>query len=177
MNYIKISKEVKKEIVRYAISFFFAWLVSALISDFPIFRDVIKSIKLDVIMTNLLVFVTEGLLNLFNLTTYSEGGFLKINGTPGIIFVYGCLGFREVAFFIVFVIFQFGAVKHKIWYIPSGIVLLILLNAIRAAIIAFGQYLNANNTQLIHDIVSPVIMYPAILFLWLFWIRVYGKQV
>lgn len=172
---IKISNKLKKEIVRYAVSFFFAWLISALFSDFSYFRSLIQSVELDASLTKLLVFLTESLLNIIGFETYSIGSFLKIKGTFGLRFAYGCLGFRELLFFIVFIILQFGKITNKLWYIPSGIILLILLNAIRAAAIAVGQYNSPENTQLIHDIISPVIMYPTIFFLWIFWIKTYGN--
>jgi exosortase/archaeosortase family protein len=173
---IQISTTLKKEMARFAISFFFAWLFSALISDFPYFKKlIIQDFGLDALLTNLTVNLTESILNLFGFSTFTNGNFLQIAGTPGIIFEYGCLGFRELAFFVVFIALQFGKFKHKAWYIPSGIILLILLNTIRAVIIALGQYQNPANTDLIHDIISPVIMYPAILFLWIFWISNYGK--
>jgi len=160
----------------FAVSFFFAWLVSALISDFPYFKKlIIQDFGLDSLLTSLSVNLTQTILNLLGFFTYSNNNFLQIEGTPGIIFEYGCLGFRELAFFVVFIALQFGKFKHKAWYIPSGIVLLILLNSIRAVIIALGQYQNPANTDLIHDIISPVLMYPAILFLWIFWISKFGK--
>ena len=174
-NRISVSK--KKEITQYVISFFFAWLVSALISDFPFFKKLfIQSINLDESLTSFMVFVTESLLNIIGFQTFSEGNFIKIIGTPGVTFSYGCLGFREFAFFLFFIIFQSGKIKNKIWYIPLGVILLITLNVIRVLIIILGQYRNPDQFQLIHDIVSPVIMYPAILFLWLFWLNISRKK-
>jgi exosortase/archaeosortase family protein len=172
----KLSTPLKKEIARYAISFFFAWLVSALISDFPFFKKLfIQNLGLDNALTNLSVFLTETILNLLGFTTYSIGNFLQISGTPGVIFAFGCLGFREMAFFVVFVLLQFGSWKNKLWYIPSGIILLIFVNILRAVIIALGQYRNPFQTDIIHDIISPILMYPTLLFLWLFWLTTYGK--
>ena len=172
---INISKKLKKEIARYAISFFFAWLVSALIGDFPFFRDIIKSFKLDTALIKLMIVSTDSIFHILGFATYSHGIYLSIDGVHKVGLAYGCLGFRELSFFIVFVIFQFGKLRHKAWYIPLGVVLLIFLNIIRIVIIVWGQYLNPNNFQVIHDIVSPLIMAPAILFLWLFWVIVYGK--
>ncbi len=175
---VSISIKLRWEIARYAVSFFYAWLVSALISDFPLFKKLlIQSIHLDDAFNSFIISVTEFLLNSFGLPTYTENSFIKIVGTPGVTFSYGCLGFRELAFFTIFIAFQFGKAKHKLWYIPSGIALLILLNIIRILIIILGQYRNPEQFQIIHDIVSPVLMYPTILFLWIFWLKTYGKQV
>lgn len=171
----KIFYSKKKEIARYALSFFLAWLVAVLISDFPYFRNIIISLKLDVGLTHVLIALTENSFNLLGFETFSQANYLKILDTPGLIFAYGCLGFREMAFFSVFVLFQSGSAKHKLWYIPSGLVLLIVLNVVRAVIIGLGQYNNPANTDLIHDIISPILMYPAILFLWLFWLSTFGK--
>ena len=172
----KLSNSLKKEIARYAISFFFAWLVSALISDFPFFKKLlIQNLGLDIALTKVSVFFTETALNLLGFATFSSGSFLQILGTPGVKFAFGCLGFREMAFFVVFVLLQFGSWKNKLWYIPTGIVLLIFVNILRAVIIALGQYRNPTQTDMIHDLISPIMMYPTLLFLWLFWLTTYGK--
>lgn len=172
---IKISDTLKEEIVRYAISFFFSWLIAALISDFPFFRNIIIAIGLDHWMTNLILFISEHSLNAFGLFTHSQGNIMRITGTPGIRLDYGCLGFRQLAFFIVFVLLQFGRFKHKIWYLLSGIIFLICLNIFRITFVAYSQYIDPNVAQEVHDLASPILMYPSILFLWIFWVVKFGK--
>jgi exosortase/archaeosortase family protein len=175
-NILKISKNLKKEIILYIVSFFFAWAISALFSDFPFFRDIIKSLGVDSLLTIIEVGLTKFILLLFNFDVFTQDNFLKILGTQGVIFTYGCLGMREYLFFIVFIVFQKGKVINKLWYIPAGTLFLILFNAIRAAFIAYGQYKNPTYTQLIHDVVSPLLMYPAIFILWIIWLNVYSKK-
>ncbi len=173
---IKISNKLKKEILRYTISFFFAWLVSALISDFPYFKNlIIKSIGLDKDLNNLTIFLIESILNIFGFPTFSQGNFIKIVGANGLTVAYGCLGFRELAFFVIFILLQTGSCKNKLWYIPSGVILLILMNVIRIVIIAIVQYNSPENTDKTHEFISPALMYPTILFLWLFWLTKFGN--
>lgn len=172
---IKISKSLKKEITRYVVSFFFAWLVSALFSDFTYYRDIITQVKIADFLTSTTIYTTSIFLNIFRFETFSEGNFLKIMGTPGVRIIYGCLGIRHFAFLIVFILLQTGKFIHKLWYIPSGIILLFLLNSFRIALIAFWQTFDPYKSQIVHDVASPFIMYPAILFLWIYWLNKYGK--
>jgi len=173
---INISDKLKKEITRYAISFFFAYLFATLISDFPFFKSIlIQSINLDTILTKISISSTAKILKLFNLQIFIDGNFLQIKNTPGVIFAYGCLGFRELSLFVFFIIFQTGSWKNKLWYIPTGISLLITLNILRATIITLGQYKYPLHFNKIHNLVSPIIMYPAIIFLWLFWLNTYSE--
>lgn len=175
IKHIKPSKEYIKEIVRYAISFFFAWLVSALISDFPYFRGLIVQLKIANFFTLITTHGTNLILKLFNYQTEITFNTLAIKGTAGVIILYGCLGIRQFAFVVVFVLLQSGRYANKLWYIPLSIFVLYVLNCIRIAIIAFWQTINPNEVQKVHDITSPFIMYPAILFLWIFWLNKYGK--
>lgn len=115
------------------------------------------------------------ILSLVNIDSEIIGTHLKTHGSAGVIYEYGCLGFRELAFFVVFIALQNGHFKNKIWYIPSGIIILTILNLIRIVIIIIGQHKDQDLFHPLHDIVSPIIMYPAILFLWLFWLSKYGK--
>ncbi len=176
INIFKISDKLKKEIILYIISFFFAWAVSALFSDFPFFRNIIKTLGINSLLTIIEVNTTKFILIIFNFDVFTQSNFLKISGTQGIIFAYGCLGIREYLFFIVFIIFQTGKFINKLWYIPLGTLLLMFINIIRAAFIAYGQYKNPTHTQLIHDVVSPLLMYPSIFVLWIVWLSKYSKK-
>ncbi|MBI9065891.1 MAG: archaeosortase/exosortase family protein [Salinivirgaceae bacterium] len=170
-----ISKTLKKEIMRFIISFFLAWFFTILLNDIPWVVSKIQSSGIDKLLRNILVSSTEKNLNLLGYETFSHGKYLKIINTSGVRFEYGCLGFRHLSLFVFFILFQFGRTYHKIWYIILGILLLIGFNIIRTTIICVGQFYNEQNTTLVHDIATPVLMYPLILFLWLFWISKYGK--
>lgn len=175
LNNLNISTKLKKEITRYVISFFFAWLISALISDFPFYKNAIIQIKIADFLTFATIHSSQFLLELFQLKTQLIGNHLKIEGTPGVLLVYGCLGLRHFAFLIVFVLLQTGKLINKLWYIPLGVLILFLLNSFRIALIAYWQTHNMYESQLIHDVASPFILYPAILFLWIFWLDKFGK--
>lgn len=165
-----------REIIRYVFSFFFAWLFSALVSDFPFFKHLlIQSIGLDAKLLSLQIYITEKLLNSLGYITFSNNDFLQIIDTKGIIFGYGCLGIRQLSLFLIFIILQYGKWKNKIWYIPIGIILIISLNTIRAAIIAISQVYYPDKSIFVHDLASPILMYPTILFLWIFWVVKFGK--
>jgi len=173
---IKISEKIKREIVRYAVSFFFAWLISSLISDFPFFIKKIKTLNIDTLLTEYYIYILDSFFSLFNINTYSNSNFFMIINTKGIQLTYGCLGLREFAIFIIFIFLQYGKLKIKIIYITVGTIILLLLNNIRLIILSYIQYISDKDIQQIHDIISPIIMYPTILFLWFLWLNKYSKK-
>jgi exosortase/archaeosortase family protein len=173
---IKLSNKIKKEIVYYAISFFFAWLISAFISDFPFFIKKIKLLNIDSFFTNIYLSVLDFTFSKFGFITHINNNLFNINNTNGIILTYGCLGLREFVFFSIFIFFQHGKFITKVLYTTGGVVILFLLNNIRLIIITYSQYIYPNNVKEVHDIVSPLIMYPIILFFWLYWLNKYSNK-
>lgn len=170
-----VSTKTKNEFKRFVLSFVLAWICSIILNDIPIILNTIKTSGIHAFMQTLQVNLTAHTLQTLGFKTYSHANFLNILGTPGVRFEYGCLGFRHFSIFVFFILFHYGNILHKIWYSLLGIFILILTNILRASIICIGQYQNANNTELIHNIATPVFMYPTILFLWLIWISSFGR--
>ncbi len=174
--YKSISLKLKRSFLRFFLSFFLAWIITVILNDLPYFSNLIQQTNIDILLRNLLVLITETILNTFGFTTFSQGKFLQIIGSSGIRFEYSCLGIRHIVLFTIFIICYFGKAKHKLWFVPAGIILLILINAIRAVIISIGQYINENATGIVHDISTPILMYSTILALWIFWINMHTKS-
>jgi exosortase/archaeosortase family protein len=172
---IQLSTQLKEEIFRYLIAFFLAWLASALISDFPFFSNPVKNSKITAGFQQYLILFSEKQVNLLGFETYKYHNSLKIMGSYGVRIDYGCLGFRHMAFFMVFIILQFGKSIHKIGYLIFGNLLFIFINTVRISSILIAQYYQGDSAQNVHDIASPILMYPTILFLWIFWVLKFGK--
>ena len=175
VNRLKLSESLIQEILQYLFAFFFSWLISSLLMDFPFFSDPIKNSCITAYYSQILVWLTDFQLHLLGFDTFVFSNHLGILGTQGVIFAFGCLGFRYLLFFMVFVLLQFGRYYHKIWYLPAGILLITWVNSVRAIIIVIGQYHQPTQTTLIHDVVTPVFMYPTILFLWIVWVSRFGN--
>ncbi|WKZ66652.1 MAG: archaeosortase/exosortase family protein [Flavobacteriales bacterium] len=85
-----------------------------------------------------------------------------------------CNGIPLFAVFTIFIIAFPGPWRHKAWFIPAGILLIHLLNAIRVAalciVVTFGyEWLNFN-----HDYTFYVVVYGAVFLLWYVWVKRYS---
>jgi exosortase/archaeosortase family protein len=175
INRIKLSDSLIKEILQYLFSFTVAWVIASLLSDFPLFSEPIENSRFTLFYRDFLMGLTNQQLHWLGYQTFWYNTTLGIEGTAGLIFAYGCLGYRILLFFIVFIIFQFGSFFHKTWYLLLGILLITWINSFRVVIIAIGQFQKPEYTVLVHDTVSPVLMYPLLLALWIIWLKTFGK--
>jgi len=166
-----ISSPLKKQLVRFILAFFIAWLTTVFLFDFPYFSRIWQHTGIDLFIQRILVDTTQGILTGFGFHTVSLGKYLTIIGSPGVRFEFGCLGLRHILLFTIFILIQYGKLRHKSWYIPLGILILIFVNSVRAVIILIAQHLKASSTGWVHDITTPILMYTTIFVLWVIWIE------
>ena len=82
--------------------------------------------------------------------------------------VWSCSGLKQMFVFFCIIAFYPGSEKHKLWFIPLGLVLIWILNVIRiSAIIAlFEQF--PNSFELFHEL-SKYVFYFVIFMFWVLW--------
>lgn len=175
LNRLKLSDSLIKEILQYLFSFTVAWVIASLFSDFPFFAEPIENSSFTLYYRDFLMGLTNQQLHWLGHQTFWFDTTMGIEGTAGLIFAYGCLGYRIILFFVVFIVLQFGSFFHKIWYLLLGIFLITWINSLRVVIIAIGQFQKPDYTVLVHDTVSPILMYPLLLALWIVWLKTFGK--
>lgn len=171
------SKKLKKyfstyyELIRFALAFGFAILISIIFSDFP----PAKKILFDSILTDWLLFITGHaallFLDIFRFDYIVDNVLIQIKDTKGVLIVFGCLAYRHIIIFTFFILFYLGKFYHKIWYIVLGLVSLIIVNAFRIFIIAISQIPFPEHTQIIHYYSGRIIMYGTLFILLYIWIR------
>lgn len=93
-----------------------------------------------------------------------------IDGSNGVWIGGACNGITLMFLFAIFVIAYPGNVKAKLWYLPTGILIVYLINIIRIislALIAFysPQYLDFNHTY-----TFTFIAYSVVFGLWMLWV-------
>jgi len=87
-----------------------------------------------------------------------------------------CLGVKLISIFVILIIALPGAsVKNKLWYIPSGIALLHLLNIIRMIVLSY-TIIYSNYFDFMHQFVFRIILYAATFGLWFIWIKYFIDQ-
>jgi exosortase/archaeosortase family protein len=88
-----------------------------------------------------------------------------------------CLGINLMFLFASFIVLLPGSARHKLWYIPLGIIAIVMLNCIRIVMIfvnikKYGKY---SFPFEIHDLFTyPVLVFT--LFLWIIWINKFFKS-
>lgn len=82
--------------------------------------------------------------------------------------VWSCSGLKQMFVFFCIIAFYPGSEKHKLWFIPLGILLIWILNVIRiSALIALFEQ-NPNNFDIFHEL-SKYVFYFIIFMFWVFW--------
>jgi exosortase family protein XrtF len=96
---------------------------------------------------------------------------IGVAGTSGVTVGAPCDGIILFALFTVFVLSFPGPWKHRLWFIPTGLVIIHLLNACRVAALAIIVYWNEDWLSFNHDYTFTIIVYAIVLALWWWWIH------
>lgn len=60
---------------------------------------------------------------------------LYFKGSIPIDIIWGCTGLKQLFMFAFILIFYFGPIKKKLWYIPLSLIILVIINILRLSII------------------------------------------
>lgn len=80
--------------------------------------------------------------------------------------VYDCLGVNLFFVFIIFIIAYPGKFKIKLWFIPLGVVVIFLLNALRMAALTLIVAKHPHLMDLYHHFIFQGLIYIAIFAMW-----------
>lgn len=87
-----------------------------------------------------------------------------------------CDGLIVISLFVIFVLVFPGPWKKKLWYIPSGIALLFLLNIIRISALAYMVKESPEWLSFNHDYTFTIIIYSIVFLLWYIWVNKLSKN-
>jgi len=119
-----------------------------------------------------LVYTAHILLEIFgfsNKVWFTEG-ILQMAGTKGIWIGEGCMGRNMLGLFAGFIIAYPGIISKKIWFIPSGIAAITVLNIIRVAALVLVQKYAPEYMEINHHVVFKYAVYTLIFLMWTLWI-------
>jgi exosortase family protein XrtF len=85
-----------------------------------------------------------------------------------------CNGLELFALFTGFVIAFPGNWKHKLWFIPSGVLFIHVLNVLRVASLTLIQLNYPKYLQFNHKYTFTVIVYAVTFSLWMIWVNRFG---
>jgi exosortase/archaeosortase family protein len=142
-----------------------------------------------------LMVCSRKLLLLFNYDTsfvftkniYYYGVFaIQIKGGVQTFIGFSCLAIGLMWLFMVMIIAYSGSWKTKLWYIPSGIILIQFLNVLRISYLTwlgrFGESFDSKTlsifglVELNHHAIFNILIYIVIFFMFILWVEVFSKK-
>lgn len=96
---------------------------------------------------------------------------LLLNGRYLARVIEGCNSISVIILFMSFIIAFSGQFKDTLLFILSGSVLLFTVNLLRIVLLSIGIYLFPENSNFLHAVVFPSIIYGMVFLLWIFWVN------
>lgn len=127
-------------------------------------------------LTIYLLNVVEFLLELFGFNVTTIDKLIVIGGCGGVYLDRGCLGRNVMAAFTGFLLIYPGKLKSKIWFIPFGLIIINIFNIVRIGGLALIQKYYPEYMEINHHFVFKIMVWSAILILWIYWIKKYGVK-
>lgn len=125
-------------------------------------------------MKSLLVYSTDFLLNILGYDSNVYKNIVWITGSEGVKVINACLGWSVMALFIGFILIYPAVKKPKYWYIPSGLLAIILMNILRITGMALISYHNYDALQFYHRYIFNFSLYVVVFILWIVWVNKFG---
>ena len=101
--------------------------------------------------------------------SFAEPNTIRFATGTGTKIVWGCTGLKQSFIWIVIMLIARGSWKHKLWFIPLGLVFAYLFNILRITIIAIAIEHHPDWFEVLHDYVFKYIFYGMLFMLWLWW--------
>ena len=146
-------------------------------SCYLIYEFVIKRYtNLDQIFIRFILNCCKGILDLFGYKTFAskevnDFQVFGIDGSSGVWIGGPCNGLTLMFLFAIFVIAYPGNPKAKLWYLPSGILIVYLINVIRIVALAMIAYYAPEYLHFNHTYTFTFIAYSAVFGLWMLWVK------
>jgi exosortase family protein XrtF len=96
---------------------------------------------------------------------YIEGAEKSVN------LLRGCLGRNLMGIFAGFIIAFPGEWKKKLWYVPLGVAVILLVNVVRIVGLAYNSYCCPDNMKFNHDTFFNYSIYILTFLLWVIWVK------
>lgn len=128
-----------------------------------------------------IIYASEFVLNLLGYKTFKvlqdrDLQVIGIDGSSGVWVGSNCNAITLFSLFAVFIIAYPGSLKHKLWYIPAGILAIHLLNILRVVALAIIADINPASLNFNHTYTFTFIMYAFIFLLWIIWVNKFSAK-
>ena len=114
--------------------------------------------------------VVYWLLSLTNDHVYFfEPNLIHFETGTGTRIVWGCTGLKQSFIWIIIMLVARGSWKHKLWFIPLGLVCAYLFNILRITLIAMAIEHHPGWFEFLHEYLFKYLFYGMLFCLWLWW--------
>jgi exosortase family protein XrtF len=86
-----------------------------------------------------------------------------------------CNGLKVMGLFAIFILAFQGSWKDKLWYIPTGVILIHLANAIRVSALTIIEATHPEYLDFNHNVTFQVLIYGIIFGMWYLWVARFSK--
>lgn len=165
---------LRQPVLRFLVGIFCLYLVWLLLYDLWIH----PSGKLDKPVIDLTIFLSKHILETLGYIVFTGAErVIGVDGTGGLWIGDNCNGIALFALFSGFILAYPGSWKAKLWFIPTGIILIELLNVCRVVLLAILDTYSRKWTEFNHTYTFTIIIYGAIFLMWMRWVNKYGSMV
>lgn len=132
-------------------------------------------------VTNLVAYQSEALLNTIGYNAkvlkHPEEPSMKLllEGNYIARIIEGCNAISVVILFMSFVVAFSGKLKTTILFLLSGSVIIYVVNLIRIVILSIGLYNYPSQSEILHSVVFPAIIYGMVFLLWMLWVNKFSN--
>lgn len=136
---------------------------------------------IDAFVIYAIVDAAESILNFFGYITLRADGFipndtLAIQGSNGVAVGAPCDGMMLFGVFLAFILAFPGAIRHKSWFIPAGLVAIHYINVLRVVALTIIVHINPDWLAFNHDYTFTILVYGFVFLLWYAWIKYFGPK-
>lgn len=139
-----------------------------------------KYTSFDQYFIRIIINACELILSFLNYKTFSSREIndfqvFGIDGSNGVWIGGPCNGVTLMFLFAIFIIAYPGNFKHKLWYLPIGIILVYSLNLFRIVSLSLIAYYKPSYLEFNHTYTFTFIAYSFVFFLWMVWVNKFSK--
>lgn len=162
-------KFLLKAVVLYSFCYFFYELILKTYTRF------------DQYFIRLIIDTCERILSFLNYKTFSSKEIndfqvFGIDGSNGVWIGGPCNGITLMFLFAIFIIAYPGNFKHKLWYLPIGIILVYSLNLFRIVSLSIIAYYKPSYLEFNHTYTFTFIAYSFVFSLWMLWVNKFSIE-
>jgi exosortase family protein XrtF len=132
---------------------------------------------LDNLIIDNLVYLADAFLTFFGYHVNVDYHKMWVDGAAGSVIVgSGCNALELFALFTGFILIFEGSWKNKLWFIPTGIIIIHLFNVLRVVALTLNGISSIETLRFNHKYTFTIIMYCFTFLGWMIWVKFFAKK-